>query len=544
MKSIKYIAYVRKSSEDKERQTLSIPAQIDEIKRQFPDLKIVGFVKEEKSAFTPYNRPEFDKLVKRIRNGEAQGIVAWHPDRLSRNEIDASTITYMLRIGQLVDLKFGSFYFQNTPEGIWMLQNALTQSQYSSAKLSVDVRRGNTKKLQLGDLPGIAPNGYINVKSFEGKHYIEIDEERFPLVRKMWELLLSGRYGTNEILHIANNEWGYKTIKRAKSGGKGLSRSSLYHMFNNPFYTGSILRKGELYKGSHPAMITEEEYENAQKILGKKGRPRFSKKHNFVYRGFLRCQECGCQITASISKGHVYYYCTRKRKDYACGQNGTMREEVLEAQIEGLLKNYTILPEFRDWALDVIKTQNEVEAEQRNSIYDMQHQSVSVTQKQLDKLIDMASRDLISEEDFTIKSKELKDKLAKLRDNLRDTEQRADNWYETMGNTLDFAVHARERFMKGDLEVKRSILLGMGQNPTVYDGKVQIIPNDWFVPIQKSYPQLESQYVRVKTAKNSNSKVLSKELVSIKSEWLGIRDSNTPRDANFRGLINNLVYMK
>ncbi len=55
--------------------------------------------------------------------------------------------------------------------------------------------------------------------------------------------------------------------------------------------------------------------------------------------------------------------------------------------------------------------------------------------------------------------------------------------------------------MKGDLEVKRSILLGMGQNPTVYDGKVQIIPNDWFVPIQKSYPQLESQYVRVKTAK-------------------------------------------
>ena len=526
MKKIRYFAYVRKSSEDKERQTLSIPAQIDEIKKHFSDLTIVDVIREERSAFKPFNRPEFDKLIDRIRKGEAEGIIAWHPDRLSRNEIDASTITYMLRTGQIVDLKFGSFYFQNTPEGIWMLQNALTQSQYSSAKLSVDVRRGNSKKLQLGDLPGVAPQGYINVKSFEGRHYIKEDPERFTLVKQMWELLLSGRYGPSEILHIANEEWGYKTIKRAKSGGGPISRSSLYHLFNNPFYAGYIIRKGEEYEGSHEAMITKEQFEQAQKLLGKKGRPRFSKKHNFVYRGYLHCEECGCQITASISKGHIYYYCTRKRKDYACKQSGTIREEELDKQMERLLAGYTILPEFQDWALEVIRSQNETEADQRNSVYEMQHQSVASTQKQIDKLIDMASRDLISEEDFALKSEELKAKLSKLRENLRDTEQRADSWLETIEQTLDFAVNARQRFLEGDFETRRDILLGMGQNPTVYNGKIQITSSEWLAPIHKEYPQLESRYLKVKTAQNADVKVLNPEIVSIKSKWLGWRDSN------------------
>ncbi len=122
----KYFAYVRKSTEGDERQALSIESQKDKVKEIHPNLNIVDVLEEKHSAFKPYNRPVFEDMIKRIRKGEARGIIAWHPDRLSRNEIDASTITYLIRTGVIHDLKFASYNFDNSPEGIMMLQLALS----------------------------------------------------------------------------------------------------------------------------------------------------------------------------------------------------------------------------------------------------------------------------------------------------------------------------------------------------------------------------------------------------------------------------------
>lgn len=98
MKEPRYILYVRKSSEDAERQSLSIPAQKRKLKEMFPSIKIVDTLEESRSAFEP-GRPLFATVIDKLRNGEAEGILSWHPDRLSRNEIDAATITYAIRRG-------------------------------------------------------------------------------------------------------------------------------------------------------------------------------------------------------------------------------------------------------------------------------------------------------------------------------------------------------------------------------------------------------------------------------------------------------------
>jgi len=128
--STTYFAYVRKSTEGEERQALSIESQKDKVRDMFPSLEIVDILEEKHSAFKPYNRPVFEQMIQRIKKGEAQGIIAWHPDRLSRNEIDAATLTYLVRTNIIKDLKFGSYNFDNSPEGIMMLQLALSQSQY------------------------------------------------------------------------------------------------------------------------------------------------------------------------------------------------------------------------------------------------------------------------------------------------------------------------------------------------------------------------------------------------------------------------------
>jgi len=121
-KASKYFIYARKSTEDEEKQQLSIPGQITELK-QFASsnkIKVEDILTETKSAKTP-GRKVFNQLLGKIEKGEAQGILSWHPDRLARNAVDAGQIGDLLNTGKLLDLKFPSFWFEKTPQGLFML---------------------------------------------------------------------------------------------------------------------------------------------------------------------------------------------------------------------------------------------------------------------------------------------------------------------------------------------------------------------------------------------------------------------------------------
>src|ERR1700679_2354158 len=150
-------------------------------------------------------RPVFANMITRIKKGEAQGIIAWHPDRLSRNPIDAAEVIHLLDIGKIKDLKFCSYYFDNSPEGKMMLQITLSQSKYSSDKLSKDVKRGMDRKANSGWRPGRAPLGYLNSKiKLKGEQDIAIDPVRFGLLRQLFDHMLTGTYTAPALLELAH----------------------------------------------------------------------------------------------------------------------------------------------------------------------------------------------------------------------------------------------------------------------------------------------------------------------------------------------------
>jgi len=109
--NLRYGAYMRKSTEEAERQALSLASQEDKINERFGSLNIVVRHKESKSAFEPDKRPKLKELLDLIDAGKIDGIIAWHPDRLSRNEVDASAITWRIRQGKIKDLKFASGFY-------------------------------------------------------------------------------------------------------------------------------------------------------------------------------------------------------------------------------------------------------------------------------------------------------------------------------------------------------------------------------------------------------------------------------------------------
>ncbi|MBW4061172.1 recombinase family protein [Candidatus Saccharibacteria bacterium] len=531
MNSLRYILYARKSSEDAERQSLSIPAQARKLREMFPGIKIVATLEESRSAFEP-GRPVFAKVMDMIKNGEADGILSWHPDRLSRNEIDAANITYAIRRGFIQDLKFGSYHFNNSPDGIMMLQSMMSQSQYYSAKLSVDVKRGNEQQRKNGWLTYRALPGYLNARNPNNpdQGIIIADEDRHALIRKMWDMLLSGNYSVPMIQKIANDEWGYRTPVRRRSGGTPMTRSTLYLLFTNIRYTGLIPvpgKLGEYEKANYPAMVTMEEYDKAQIILGNKGKPRQSVVKEFAYRGFLFCKECGCSVTAQdkykrLKNGtvlhYIYYHCTRKRP---CDNRKTVEEKNLAGQLDALLDSYTIHPQFEEWALEAIKEMNGSEAEERKAIENTQFSTLQQMRQQHDKLIDMASKELIRDEVFKEKSKALLSQIKDMEDNVADTTNRAASWREGLHKTIDVIAHGRERFEKGDITAKRDILLALGSNPTLYGGKIELMPFEWLIPIQKGLPALKAEYEMVRTSDSGSAEEKTAAIAGIKTKWLG-----------------------
>jgi len=83
--------------------------------------------------------------------------------------------------------------------------------------------------------------------------------------------MLTGAYTPPQILEIANEKWGFHTRKFKNIGGKALSRSVIYEIFTNPFYSGSFEYQGQLYRGSHEPMITVEEYDRVGEPPRKRG---------------------------------------------------------------------------------------------------------------------------------------------------------------------------------------------------------------------------------------------------------------------------------
>jgi site-specific DNA recombinase len=521
-----FFMYPRKSSESEDRQVQSIDDQVNRLKdlAKQMNLEVKEILPEAKSAKKPYARPVFTEMLERIEKGEANGILCWQINRLSRNPIDSGKLSWMLQQGILKSIQ--TIDRQYLPDDNVLLFNVESgMANQFIIDLRKNSRRGMEGKAERGWLPSRAPLGYLNEKL---EHTIYEDPDRFHLVRKMWDLMLTGNYNPTKISEIANKEWSFRVPKTKRGGGGELATSVIYKMFVNIFYAGMFEWAGKVYPGNHKPMISLEEYDRVQVILGRAGKPR-GQTHEFAYTGLIRCAVCGSMYTATEKtklvkkdnelKKYVYYYCTRRKKGIVCDQRNPIRLEALESQVDIKLERYTILPKFKDWALEILNRDNNKEIEDRTKIYEMQHQSLVETQKELDSLTKMRYRELIDDEVFIKERDDLKSKIAKLKTSLRDTESRAEKWLELTEKTFNFACYARKEFNLGGLDKKREIFAALGWNFLIKDRKVIIEANEWFMPIEKAYPALEAEFNRLELQKYLSAEARNAAFAHLILSW-------------------------
>ena len=246
---MRYILYARKSTEEDDRQVLSIEAQLVELQEYAAKekLEIVASFCEAKTAKEP-GRIKFAEMLAILESGKADGIISWHPDRLARNSVDGGKIIHFVDRGLIRFLKFPTFWFEPTPQGLFMLNIAFGQSKYFVDNLRENVKRGLRQKIRNGVWPGWAPVGYLNNAKTRG---IDVDSEKAPKVRKMFEMYATGAY----TLHSLANWCKEKGLRG--NLGKPLVIANIQKNLQNIFYLGLMKWKGEIFEGQHEPLISK-----------------------------------------------------------------------------------------------------------------------------------------------------------------------------------------------------------------------------------------------------------------------------------------------
>ena len=432
---------------------MSIEAQIAELQEfaKRDNLEIVEFVTEAKTAKVP-GRTQFAEVLKKIEKGVAQGILSWHPDRLARNSTDGGRIIYLLDTEKLLDLKFPSFWFENTPQGKFMLSIAFGQSKYYVDNLSENVKRGNRQKLRRGEWPSKAPYGYLNNRQ---TRTIDVDPDISKIVRKAFVLFAEGGRSFTEISKVLG-KYGI-----TRGNGKPIHVNQVRAMLTNKFYIGILKYAGEYHEASHKTFVSKQLFDQTQRQVERIERPRHNG-HDFAFRGLATCGECGAAITAEQhikkykhhSQTFVYYRCTKKLKP--CTQK-YIAESDLSDQMRKIVHSCSLHagwePVFEKWAEEeVAKDRINGDAIAQSLIADL-----TETDKKLNRLLDAYLDQVIDPEIYRHKKNELFEEKLKLQEKIAKTKDQGSSWLEPtreiINGALSCAKIARAKHNYSDLAI-------------------------------------------------------------------------------------------
>ena len=507
----KYFLYVRRSQDSEDRQMASLDDQKSEMTRyakQF-NLNIVDVIEESQSAKKP-GRPKFNEMLARIHKGEANGIVCWKLNRLARNPIDGGQISWLLQQGIIQHIQtMGRDYYPT--DNVLMMAVELGMANQFVNDLSVDVKRGMRLKAERGWMAqSLLPIGYKHNKGYEKGEDEILSTPDLLIVKKLFSHFLEGTYSVADI-HRKASALGLRNKK-----DKPYTHNTFIGVLQNPMYMGKFewadsTGDKTLIQGKHEAILTEEQYNRVQLLLGKKGKPTRINSYDFAFRGAaMTCGECGHSITADhklqcICTGcknkfscktetactkcgleieemanpsfvdKTYYRCTKKSKVKKCTQ-GAIEEKQLAKEIDTVLRDIEIDKDFYLWAKSALREVHKEEVaehkEAAKRVYNRKNELIELA----DNLVLMRARGEISADELKKNKGELEVELNQIDKEAVAVSDRVLHWVEIADGYLTFAEKASELFnTTTDLKVKREIVQTLGSNLTVMDKKACIV---------------------------------------------------------------------
>ena len=514
---MKAILIARVSTEEQREAGNSLPAQVVRLeqycqRRGFEVLEVCSF---DESAYS-VNRTEFDAIIDLIlAQKEKVAVCCDKVDRLSRNVFDKRiSLLYEKALNDEVELHFVSdgqvINNRISASEKFQFGISLGLAKYYSDAISDNVKRTIEQKLRKGEWPSKAPYGYKNIRVEAGKKDIVVDEFEAQIVIKVFELYASGAYSLQLVCDKIKEDHGIEW--RA---------NYLDKVLNNTFYHGLMCLRGNYYPHKYPPIIAESLYNEVQKV-----KKSFSSKkkiykyagYPYLYRGMLRCGDCGLAITPERHKGYVYYHCTQYN-----GKHGAkwFREEKITEVVEGIFKDLQMPQEMLKETMTTLTELHENKMAFREQEMSKLIREQTTTQKMIDNLYMDKLKGSITESNYDRYYQNLRDKLTDISIRLEQIQEADDTYYITAKYILDLVSRAYELFESSEVEEKRQLLKLLLSNFWIEGEKV-------LYELHKPFDELKKNAGNLfwRPQGDSNPRFCRERATS----WTGLDDGDLNRD--------------
>lgn len=328
-----YYAYLRKSRKDLDLEALGEGETLARHQKMLTDLAaslgitIAKFYKEIVSGETISDRPVVQELLRDISSGACDGVLVTEVERLARGDTsDQGTIANYFRLSDTLIITPLKIYDPNDEYDEEYFEFGLFMSRREYKIINRRIQRGRVASSKEGKwVTSSAPYGYERVRITDGKGYtLKIVPEQAEIVHLIFDLYTKGELQEDGSYHRLGF---YRISKKLDSMGikpvnsPRWSPSTVKDMVTNPSYIGMVtfgkehdkeiiedgkkkkirvrMKDYELYKGLHPAIISREQYDLAQRIIA--ARPTYPVVSNKVLKnplaGLIYCSQCGSRMT-------------------------------------------------------------------------------------------------------------------------------------------------------------------------------------------------------------------------------------------------------
>jgi site-specific DNA recombinase len=326
IKTLKFALYCRKSTSGDEKQERSIEDQkadcLDAAARL--GINVVEVIEERESAKAPHIRPRFRYMLDGLKKGCINGVLSYHPDRLSRNSLDSVELIWMLEEGVIRSFQFATFSFENSPMGKMLLGMSFVLSKQYTDHLREVVMRGQRRSILDGKYIHTPKHGYYK----DITQRLRPDDQNWNFIKEAFVMRMTGKS-----LQAISDHLNHKGYTRAPAIGKErikkytIDTNRVSEFLRDPIYCGvlvfgeTIVNLMEIY--DFVPMITVEKFCALNKIsnLSKNLRSvqkvfETGKKKADLLRGMVICTGCNHSMNSGISskttrqqeKEYRYYY--------------------------------------------------------------------------------------------------------------------------------------------------------------------------------------------------------------------------------------------